>query len=54
MRKGNERRATGRRGGLAGRQRGRVRVWREDIERDRITGFKSRTGRDGERQKEKA
>lgn len=39
---------------MAGRQRGRVRVWREDREIDRITGFKSRTERDGKRQREKA
>ncbi len=30
---------------MAGRQRGRVRVWREDREIDRITGFKTRTER---------
>lgn len=40
---------------MAGRQRGRVRVWREDREIDRITGFKSRTKeRDGKGQREKA
>lgn len=47
----------GRGGGGAGWQGdrgGRVRVWREDGERDRITGFRSRTGRDGERQREKS
>lgn len=45
----------GMKGGLAGRQRGRVRVWREDREIDRITGFKSRTKeRDGKGQREKA
>ncbi len=46
-------RARGRRGGLAGRQRGRVRVWREDREIDRITGFKSRTEREMARDKGK-
>lgn len=39
---------------MAGRQRGRVRVWREDREIDRITGFKSRTEREGKRQRENA
>lgn len=34
---------------MAGRQRGRVRVWREDRGIDRITGFRSRTERDGRR-----
>lgn len=38
-------------GRLAGRQRGRVRVWWEDREIDRITGFRSRTERDGRRQR---
>lgn len=46
-------RARGRWGGLAGRQRGRVRVWREDREIDRITGFKSRTEREMARDKGK-
>lgn len=41
----------GRWGRLAGRQRGRVRVWREDRGIDRITGFRSRTERDGRRQR---
>lgn len=40
-------------GGLAGRQRGRARVWREDREIDRITGFKSRTEREMARDKGK-
>lgn len=34
---------------MAGRQRWRVRVWREDRGIDRITGFRSRTERDGRR-----
>lgn len=34
---------------MAGRQGGRVRVWREDRGIDRITGFRSRTERDGRR-----
>lgn len=38
---------------MAGRQRGRVRVWREDREMDRITGFKSRTEREMARDKGK-
>lgn len=37
---------------MAGRQRGGVRVWREDREMDGITGFRSRTKRDGRRQSE--
>lgn len=53
VRGGNGRRAAGRGGGLAGRQRGRVRVWREDREKDRITGFKSRTEREMARDKGK-
>lgn len=36
---------------MAGRQGGRVRVWREDGGIDRITGFRSRTERDGRRQR---
>lgn len=39
---------------MAGRQRGRVRVWREDREIDRITGFKSRTEREMARDKGKS
>lgn len=53
---GNGRRT---RGGGAGWQgdRGRVRVWREDREIDRITGFRSRTerkiaGEKGEKEEE--
>lgn len=51
-------RTDGRRGWLKGRWEERVRVWREDREMDRITGFKSRTERErwektkGERERE--
>ena len=38
---------------MAGRQRVRVRVWREDREIDRISGFKSRTEREMVRDKGK-
>lgn len=38
---------------MAGRQRVRVRVWREDREMDRISGFKSRTEREMVRDKGK-
>lgn len=38
--------------GWPGDREGELRVWREDREMDRITGFKSRTERDGERQRE--
>lgn len=52
---GSARGGSGRRtrGGGAGWQgdRGRVRVWREDRGIDRITGFRSRTERDGRRQR---
>lgn len=38
---------------MARRRRGGAKVWREDGGRGGITGFRSRTGRDGERQRER-
>lgn len=40
-------------GGLFGRETERERVWREDREMDRITGFKSRTERDKKKRRDR-